>query len=45
MKFATKQNIIILAVIILIQTLLAERHRKKQFPVQRPRVKIFINLN
>jgi hypothetical protein len=40
MKCATKHKIIILAVIIFLQTLVANKHKKKQFPVQRPRVKI-----
>lgn len=46
MKCATKHKIVILAVIILLQTVFSARHRKKQFPVQRPRVnRIKLNLD
>ncbi len=38
MKCTFKHPIVILALIILIQSALSVKHRKKQFPVQRPRV-------
>ena len=40
MKFAIKHKIVILSLIILVINVLSVKHRKKQFPIQRPRVKL-----